>query len=662
MSDLSKILAVLDQKSKFTEFSLLELGLVIRHTENKLIELFQQGILSGTVHTCVGQELGAVLVVNELLSDDFIFSNHRCHGHFIAHGGEVSSLIGELAGRESGVCSGLGGSQHLHKKNFYSNGIQGSIVPVAAGIALAGRLDDKNSIGVVFIGDGTLGQGIVYESMNMAALYDVPLLIVCEDNSYAQSTPKFLNLAGSIELRANAFGLPYYHADTFDIEQLTSSVKSAIDDVRINKRPVFLHIDTYRLNAHSKGDDLREIKEIQSYQHKDILNRLLSLNNSKVDAANKKVLKLVNQAAQKAQLDKFSTFSYKSIDVHDVALGSEVKFLQLGTFEGTVSQRINEFFHQTMSTDSKLIFMGEDVLSPYGGAFKVAANLSDKFKERVFSTPISEPAMTGFANGLALGGYKTYLEFMFGDFVALGADQIINSATKFHHMFGYKVSCPVVYRVPMGGGRGYGPTHSQSLEKIFLGIDNLVVIAINRLLDPFEIYKGVNQCINPVMVVEYKSDYPKKMLGQELALFNKQVVDHIFPEVVLLPGADDEPEATIFTYGGNVELALEMANLLFFEYEINAQVIVVTQISPLRINHLNNLSKLSKLIITLEECSISNGFGSELIAGLASIRNDFFQGIRIGAKPFPIPAATHLEKEVLPNIDKIREILKEHLK
>lgn len=661
IKNLSNFIDLLDRESRFTNFSLLELAFLIRHTENKLLQLFQQGTLSGTVHTSVGQELGAIFVINELQENDFIFSNHRCHGHFIAHGGSVHSLIAELAGRESGVCSGVGGSQHLHKKNFYSNGIQGSIVPVAAGMALSAKLSEKKSLGVVFIGDGTLGQGIVYESMNMAALYKVPLLIVCEDNSYAQSTPKSLSLSGSIESRAKAFGLPYYYADSYYVDQLANTSKAAIEDVRTNQGPVFFHIDTYRLNAHSKGDDTREPAEIKFLHEKDVLNQLLSLDLDLIKIANQKVLKIIHDISDEVLIEKFSTFSYKSIykkSDEPLINSTNMNFLH---FKGTITQRINSFFNTKMFNDPKTVFMGEDVLSPYGGAFKIAANLSNKFRDRVFSTPISEPAMTGFANGLALGGYKTYLEFMFGDFVTLGFDQIINSATKFHHMFTHQVHCPVVYRVPMGGGRGYGPTHSQSLEKFFLGVDGLTIVAINRLLDPYKIYEQVHNCQNPVLVVEYKSDYPKGVISDELNAFQVGVVNHEFPEVILSP-TGSKATATIFTYGGNIDLAIQTANLLFFEYEINAQIIAVTLLSPMRINLLNDLSKDSNLIITIEESSITNGFGSEILAGLADLRDENFQGIRLGAKPFPIPASLHLEKEVLPNIDSIRKTLKERIK
>ena len=160
-------------------------ALLIRRTEDTFIELFSKGKLNGTVHTCNGQEFSAVALCNYLQKQDIIFSNHRCHGHYIARTGDVEGLIAELMGKQTGVCGGIGSSQHLCNDNFYSNGIQGGIVPVATGMAMAGKLKRNKAISVVFIGDGTLGEGAVYESFNLASLFKLPLLVICENNGYA---------------------------------------------------------------------------------------------------------------------------------------------------------------------------------------------------------------------------------------------------------------------------------------------------------------------------------------------------------------------------------------------------------------------------------------------------------------------------------------------
>jgi 2-oxoisovalerate dehydrogenase E1 component len=149
-------------------------ALTIRRVEEKFLELFSLGLLNGTVHTCVGQEFSAIAFAGQLEKEDFVFSNHRCHGHYIAFTNDIHGLIAELLGKASGTCGGIGSSQHLCKNNFFSNGIQGGIVPVAAGYALANKLRKNGAIGIVFIGDGTLGEGVVYETMNILSKWEIP--------------------------------------------------------------------------------------------------------------------------------------------------------------------------------------------------------------------------------------------------------------------------------------------------------------------------------------------------------------------------------------------------------------------------------------------------------------------------------------------------------
>ena len=162
--------------------SLYKMMYRIRRFEETVLDNFSSGLFHGTTHTYIGQEANAVGVISNLEPDDLVFSNHRCHGHFIAYGGEIKALFAELMGRKTGVCGGIGGSQHIHWKNFYSNGILGGTVPIATGVSLAEKFKGTKTITVVFIGDGALGEGLVYESLNMAALWKAPILFVVENN------------------------------------------------------------------------------------------------------------------------------------------------------------------------------------------------------------------------------------------------------------------------------------------------------------------------------------------------------------------------------------------------------------------------------------------------------------------------------------------------
>jgi TPP-dependent pyruvate/acetoin dehydrogenase alpha subunit len=236
----------------------------IRCFEERLLELFDSGLLNGTTHACIGQEADCVAVMEHLVEEDHVFSNHRCHGHYLARTGDARGLLAEVMGRPDGVCGGVGGSQHLSAPGFKSNGIQGGTVPAAAGIALAQELSGGTGISVVFIGDGTLGEGVVYESLNLASLWRLPLLIVLEDNGWSQSTPSHLNLAGSMRSRFEAFGVAVEEIDSTDIVEIDPVAQRAVDYVRGHRAPCALIIHTYRLCHHSKNDDNRPREEVEA--------------------------------------------------------------------------------------------------------------------------------------------------------------------------------------------------------------------------------------------------------------------------------------------------------------------------------------------------------------------------------------------------------------
>jgi TPP-dependent pyruvate/acetoin dehydrogenase alpha subunit len=230
----------------------------IRRFEETVLANFPKGIFYGTTHTYLGQEANAVGVLSNIQEGDIVFSNHRCHGHFLVYGGDMVSLFAELMGRETGVCGGRGGSQHLHWRNFYSNGVQGGIVPIATGMALAEKYKNSGAITIAFLGDGTLGEGVVYESLNMAALWSVPILYVLENNRIAQTTPIGSAVSGDIAQRFNAFGIQSHQLETADVLEILPVAEKLIKEVREGSAPKALLINSYRFGPHSKGDDTRD--------------------------------------------------------------------------------------------------------------------------------------------------------------------------------------------------------------------------------------------------------------------------------------------------------------------------------------------------------------------------------------------------------------------
>ena len=630
-------------------------ALRIRKVEEKFLELFSQGKLNGTVHTCVGQEFSALAFAGQLTKKDFVFSNHRCHGHYIAFTGDIRGLIAELLGKSSGTCGGIGSSQHLCHNNFFSNGIQGGIVPVAAGYALGNKLRGSGGIGVVFIGDGTLGEGTLYETMNIVSKWNIPLLIVCENNFYAQSTPQHINLAGDILARAEAFGIRTAGGDTWSPEQLLDKGREAIEYVRRESKPCFFLVETYRLNAHSKGDDDRDEAEVAGYRERDFLhvfgNESPGYYRKYKEAIDAEIDALVEELLTEAELPLEAYYS-------PVETPTDHHWTPIEPIPKRQVELLNAFFREIIKRDDRSVFLGEDILSPYGGAFKVTRELSDLRPERVFSTPISESALTGISNGLALNGFKPYAEIMFGDFMTLAFDQIVNHASKFHHMFNKKVSCPVVIRTPMGGRRGYGPTHSQTLDKFLVGIDNVKTVALNTLLDPALVYHSVHSEKHPVIVLENKTDYGKKIAQHHNANFIYERNGDDYPVVRIRP-AVSAPTLTIVAYGGMADMVAGLLQQIFLETDHKPELIVPSLISRLPVDLVTAAAGRSGRLLVIEEGSSFAGVGAELIAAVTERSSTPIRARRIAALPVPIPSVKSLENMVLPDKTRIVQEIKE---
>jgi 2-oxoisovalerate dehydrogenase E1 component len=621
----------------------------IRKVEEKFLQLFSEGKLNGTVHTCVGQEFSAIAFAGQLKKKDFIFSNHRCHGHYIAFTGDTRGLLAELLGKASGTSGGIGSSQHLCNNNFFSNGIQGGIVPVAAGYALGNKIKQNGAIGIVFIGDGTLGEGTLYETMNILSKWEIPLLIVCENNFYAQSTPQNINLAGDIQARAAAFDIKTFKGDTWNPDLLMSEAGNAIDYVRKETKPCFFLVETYRLNAHSKGDDDRDPLVVSSFREKDFLQIFQQESPSyyKIyhDSINEEIDIMVEEILLEEDLPIAAYYEYKEHISDNTWLGLE-----------SINKRqvdlINGFFRKKIEEDERTLFLGEDILSPYGGAFKVTKELSNLRPAQVFSTPISESAITGISNGLALNGFKPFTEIMFGDFMTLAFDQIVNHASKFHHMFNKKINCPVVIRTPMGARRGYGPTHSQTLDKFLVGIDNVKTVALNTLINPGVIYEAVYEEKHPVIVIENKTDYGKKILQHSSANFVYERNQDAFPVIRIRP-AISQPTITIVAYGGMADIAAAALEDIFIETDFKPELIIPCIISHLPVDVITASAIKTGRLLVIEEGSAFAGIGSELIAAVAEIIEISLQVKRIAAYPVPIPSVKSLENIVVPDKKRI---------
>ncbi len=330
----------------------------------------------------------------------------------------------------------------------------------------------------------------------------------------------------------------------------------------------------------------------------------------------------------------------------------------------SVLESLNQGLRRSLMADENVLLMGEDVLDPYGGAFKVTRGLSSEFPGRVLTTPISEAALTGVAAGMALRGLRPVLEIMFGDFLTLCADQLINHAAKFRWMYNDMVSVPLILRTPMGGRRGYGPTHSQTLEKHFLGVPGLSVFAPSSLHDPGKLLEGLILNTNdPVLFVENKLQYLLKT-GDGLDEFKVTTYPELAP--VLLSGSGmgapsclrlrGTPPAslTLAAYGYMSELARQAILNLAYEHEIFCELVVLEQLSPLDTGPLASSLRQTKRLLVIEEGTRSLGWGAEITAQITeTLAGDLKAVRRLAAAETPIPASSPLEDACLPGVKAI---------
>ena len=377
----------------------------------------------------------------------------------------------------------------------------------------------------------------------------------------------------------------------------------------------------------------------------------------------------------------------------------------------TLLDSLNTALRQALTSNPNVVLLGEDILDPYGGAFRVTRGLSTAFPDRVITTPVSEAGFVGLSTGMALRGLRPVVEIMFGDFVTLIADQVINHAAKFRWMYNNQVRVPLVIRTPMGGRRGYGPTHSQTLEKLFMGVPGLRVLAPCALGDPGELLlRAILDDDDPVLFVENKLLYPLQVKDTgsldefEISVYeassSDQVIARNFLHGEAIPGSEardcfiqnarkdyqrdaafrDEdvssvgmqatyaptftlrlrgapsPNLTLATYGYMAELARQAALRLAYEHEVFVELVIPTQLAPFKIGTMLASTRRTGKLLTVEEGTHDLGWGAEVLAQAAEAHGSSLSAAhRLAAQNLPIPASGPLEAEVLPGVEQIVE-------
>ena len=652
----------------------------IRALENHIADLLGRAVLKGASHLYAGQEAVAVGAIAALRDDDLITSTHRGHGHAHAHGDRAAKtpeakqehynkMMAEVMGRSGGYCKGKGGSMHiadvLHG-NLGATGIVGGNIPVAVGAALAQKLQKTDRVVLCFFGDGASNTGNFHEALNMASLWDLPVVFVVENNLYAMSVPwakasKLANIAD----RACAYGIPGETVDGMDALAVHGAVKRAVERARRGKGSTLIEAKTYRWFGHSHSDPraYRTREEEADWKKRDPvrvmtehlksagwlrdaeLEQMGAAVQAKLDQANKFSEASPEPDPRELETDLFAPEKFTAADVEaERALRERVRSdakMRVISY----SQALVEAMREEMQRDPRVFVMGEDV-GLYGGAYGATRGLYQEFGEwRVLDTPISEATIGGAAVGAAMAGMRPVAEIMYVDFTPLAMDQIANQGAKNRYMFGGKTTVPMVLRTEGGAGRAIAAHHSQSLESLWTHFPGIYVVMPATPYDAKGLLKAAIRDDNPVMFIEHKMLYQEKgPVPEEEYLIPLGVAD------VKRVGKD----VTLVTYSRMVYRALEAAEILAQE-GIEVELVDLRTLKPLDMDTVVSSVKKTGRLVGVTEAYENTSFINEVMAQVNERAFDWLDApmARVAAANVPVPRAEVLEDLAIPNVQRI---------
>ncbi len=625
----------------------------IRRFDEKTAELFNAGLVKGTAHSYVGEEAVAAAACANLREDDYIVGTHRGHGHCIAKGARVDRMMAELMGRETGYCRGLGGSMHIAALDLNilgCNGIVAAGLPIGTGAALACKIRKTDRVVIAFFGDGAANQGVVHEAMNLAAVWKLPIVFLCENNQYALSTATTRTTAGeSIAARAASYAIPGARVDGNDVLAVYETVRAAVARARKGEGPTLVEAVTYRWGGHSMRanlPDYRTKEEERAWLERDPIARLREHLLEK-KAATPLRLKELEESVE-LELDRAVEFAKTSPEPSVELMEASVYAPHVEVSEPAVKagrdltmvEALNEALRGEMERDARVFVMGEDV-GLIGGIFGVTRGLRETFGEdRVRDTPISEATFLGAGVGAAIAGLRPVVEVQIFDFVALMMDQIANQAAKFRYMLGGRPTVPLVIRGPQGGGIRLAAQHSQSLEAWFAHVPGLVVVAPSTPYDAKGLLAAAIRDDNPVIFLEHKALYAVK--GPVPAE----------PYAIPIGTADVKragSDVTVVATQAMVARALAAAAELEKE-GVSVEVIDPRTLVPLdEATLLASVAKTGRLVIAHEAVK-RGGWGAEVAALVAERAIDALDApiVRVAARNVPMPYNDSLERATIP--------------
>ena len=627
----------------------------IRRFEQHASELYKKTEIPGFLHLSIGQEATAVGACWHLDDRDGITSTHRGHGHCLAKGLDSASMFAELMGKETGTCRGRGGSMHIADPAlgiFGANGIVGAGLPIAVGAATAAQLRGTGGVVVAFFGDGAVAQGMFHESVNLAAVWDLPVVFFCENNHYAEFSPAAAQHRAALSARAAGYGIGYEHVDGNDVVAVADLMAEVTDRLRNGGGPVLVEAETYRWHGHYEGDPerYRTPDEVTGWKDRDplvVVRKALNdsgVSDSALDRIDEEIESEIGDAisaARAASEPAPSTLkNYVTAPREAVPEPAEADGEIFRTMDAVRSALDHE-----LAADPDVFVAGIDVAAG-GGVFALTRGLADAYPGRVRDTPISETAIVGTAVGSAMAGMRPVVELMYFDFIGVCLDQLLNQAAKLGFMTGGAARMPLVVRTQFGAGKSSGSQHSQSLEALLAHIPGLTVVMPSNPADTYGLLRAAIRDPNPVVFVENRLTYGKK--GP------RPPDDHLVPlgrARVARSGSD----VTIVSYSRMLTECLAAAEALA-EDGVDAEVIDLRTVVPWdRQTVLASLEKTHRLVVAHEGVQ-DFGVGAE-IAAMAADEGFWHLDapvVRVAPPATPAPYAPSLEREWLPDRETIR--------
>jgi 2-oxoisovalerate dehydrogenase E1 component len=579
----------------------------------------------------------------------------------LAKGLDPLGMFAELMGKDQGTNRGRGGSMHIADPKlgiFGANGIVAAGVPIAVGAATAAQLRADDSIAVAFFGDGAPAQGAFHEALNLAAVWQLPVIFFCENNGYAEFSPTSSQHAASLEQRAAGYGIPYVAVDGNDVMATAETMGEVVDAARAGRGPTVVEAATYRWHGHYEGDpqSYRSPEEVREWEARDPLLahagrlREVGVGDDEITAVESSVTDELQGAVEAArQFASPAVATLTDFVVRARPARAEPPPPPEDAPVWRTMDAIRAALEAELADDDRVFVAGIDV-GEGGNVFGLMRGLTDQFGGRVRDTPISETAIMGLGVGAAMAGMRPVVELMYLDFLGVCFDQLLNQAAKLPFMTGGTAEMALTVRTQFGAGRSSGSQHSQSLEVLLAHIPGLSVVMPSTPADTYGLLRAAIQDPNPVVFIENRLLYGMK--GPQ------PPSDHLLPigrSAVVRPGTD----ATVVSISRMVHEAVAAAERVADE-GISVEVIDLRTVAPLDVAPiLDSVHKTSRLLIA-HEAVVPFGIGAEIAATVA--REGFWDLDapieRIGAAATPPPYAPDLERAWLPDRDDIADAIR----